>query len=131
MHTTPNLRLKTHPPRLKLLQEHDPQRPWLNLQDRRTCILCGAEFSGESIRISVRLGKAMFACPSAGCRGNLKHFVRPGNPLLEEDLWEQWMTCSIPSFASLEDEESLEAEPPAQSPEPAELRPSRCRQALR
>jgi len=77
--------------RLRLLQEYDRSRFWNDLNDRRLCLLCDAEFEGSAIRISVRQGKPVFKCPQTHCQAGLAHFVHPGNPLLNEDTWEDWM----------------------------------------
>ena len=92
--TTPSLlspRHTKHTARLRLLQEYDRSRLWKELTDRRLCLLCDAEFDGSAIRISVRQGKPVFQCPQAHCQASLPHFVHPGNPLLNEDTWEDWM----------------------------------------
>gem|GEM_PF-5832271 len=80
-----------HTLRLRLLQEYDRSRFWNDLSDRRLCLLCDAEFEGSAIRISVRQGKPVFKCPQTHCQAGLAHFVHPGNPLLNEDTWEDWM----------------------------------------
>ncbi len=97
-----NALLNTRAPRLKLLQDYDKHRSWSSLAEHRTCVLCGSEFAGESIVISVRSGKASFGCPTPDCRGSLHHFVHAGNPLLEEDIWQEWMECSTGLFAVAE-----------------------------
>ena len=80
-----------HTLRLRLLREYDRSRFWNDLSDRRLCLLCDAEFEGSAIRISVRQGKPVFKCPQTHCQAGLAHFVHPGNPLLNEDTWEDWM----------------------------------------
>lgn len=77
--------------RLRLLRHHDRTRPWSSVRDRRICMLCGSEFEGVQIRISVRAGKPVFACPEPQCRGSLPHFAAAGNPLLDECAWSDWM----------------------------------------
>jgi hypothetical protein len=54
-------------------------------------MLCGLEFEGAQIRIGVRAGKPVFRCPDTACRGSLPHFAVPGNPLLDEETWSDWM----------------------------------------
>jgi hypothetical protein len=54
-------------------------------------MLCGSEFEGVQIRIGVRAGKPVFGCPEPACRGSLPHFAGPGNPLLDEEAWSDWM----------------------------------------
>jgi len=90
--TPPNPPEQTAPAlRLRLLREYDRSRFWNDLSDRRLCLLCDAEFEGSAIRISVRQGKPVFKCPQTHCQAGLGHFVHPGNPLLNEDTWEDWM----------------------------------------
>ena len=77
--------------KLLLLQFHDPNRKWLDLNDSRVCILCGSELNGHSIRIRIERGRPAFSCPSEGCHGRLAHFAIAGNPLLNDDVWQDWM----------------------------------------
>jgi hypothetical protein len=77
--------------RLRLLRQHDTVRPWSSVRDMRVCMLCGSEFEGAQIRISVRAGKPVFSCPEPQCRGSLPHFAAAGNPLLDENAWSDWM----------------------------------------
>ena len=85
-----------HNARLHLLRENDPHRFWSALSDRRLCLLCDSEFDGASVRITVRSGKAHFQCPQPHCQAGLAHFVHPGNPLLNEDAWADWMRPMMP-----------------------------------
>ena len=80
-----------HHAKLHLLREHDPLRHWNTLADNRVCLLCGAEFTGDEIRVRARNGKPVFECPEAGCPAGLPHFVYSGNPLLSEAVWSDWM----------------------------------------
>lgn len=77
--------------RLKLLQQNDERHPWKSLSDRRVCILCGHEFTGNEVLIFAHGGKPTFQCPSPCCHGKLRHFVNPGNPLLSDEIWGDWM----------------------------------------
>ncbi len=79
------------PAKLHLLREHDKHRRWDALTDKRVCLLCGAEFTGEQIRVRARNGKPVFECPEAGCPAELPHFVYAGNPLLSDATWSDWM----------------------------------------
>jgi hypothetical protein len=88
---TPQLSTRTRATRLELLRRNDHNRPWFHLDERRICVLCGEEFAGTEIRIAARRGTAVFRCPSANCQGSLPHFVRIGNPFLDEHLWMEWM----------------------------------------
>lgn len=77
--------------KLLLLKFHDPNRKWFHLNDLRVCILCGNELDGHSIRIRIERGRPAFSCPSEGCQGRLAHFAIAGNPLLNEEVWQDWM----------------------------------------
>jgi hypothetical protein len=77
--------------RLRLLRQHDRTRTWNSARDKRVCMLCGSEFEGVQIRVSVRAGKPVFGCPEVGCRGSLPHFATCGNPLLDDAAWSDWM----------------------------------------
>jgi hypothetical protein len=81
--------------RLRLLRQHDRTRTWNSVREKRICMLCGCEFEGVQIRLSVRAGKPVFGCPEPGCRGSLPHFAACGNPLLDDEAWSDWMrpTC--------------------------------------
>ena len=81
--------------KLLLLRFHDPNRQWDNLSDTRVCILCGNELTGHSIRIKVERGRPAFLCPSNGCRGQLPHFAIAGNPLISEEVWQDWMRSPL------------------------------------
>lgn len=87
----PNLSSQKQQAKLQLLQEHDADRTWETLEDARTCLLCGSEFSGAQIRIHAKNGRPVFQCPETTCRGTLPHFVYAGNPLLSEATWLDWM----------------------------------------
>lgn len=87
----PNIPPPTHHAKLHLLREHDADRNWDSIEDKRTCLLCGSDFSGADIRVRVKKGKPVFECPGILCRGTLRHFVYAGNPLLSEATWSDWM----------------------------------------
>ncbi len=81
--------------KLLLLRFHDPSHQWENLNESRICILCGNELTGHSIRIKVQRGRPAFLCPSNGCQGKLPHFAIAGNPLISEEVWQDWMRSPI------------------------------------
>jgi hypothetical protein len=115
-----NLALSEHPtpiqihPKLSLLREYDCKRIWRNLDDRRVCLLCGHEFTGHAIRIRISHGRPQFCCPNTLCSGQLPFFASGGNPLLNENLWHDWMRDLEPATAASNTPEDLlsEAEPP-------------------
>lgn len=77
--------------KLQILRQQDTARTWRSLDDKRVCVLCGNEFRGRDIHLQVEHGHVSCQCPSNGCRGTLKHFVFPGNPLLDPRAWSDWM----------------------------------------
>lgn len=91
--------------RLRLLRQHDRNRTWNSARERRVCMLCGSEFEGVQIRVSVRAGKPVFSCPEPGCRGSLPHFATSGNPLLDEAAWLDWMRPTCNPASTVMDEE--------------------------
>lgn len=94
---TKNSIKKTHKSdsKLLLLRFHDPNRKWQNLSDSRVCILCGNELTGHSIRVKIEHGRPAFLCPSNGCQGKLPHFAIAGNPLISEEVWQDWMRSPL------------------------------------
>lgn len=76
---------------LRILRQHDTVRTWRSLDDQRVCVLCGREFQGRDIYLHTEHDQISCHCPTAGCRGQLQHFVFPGNPLLDPQVWSDWM----------------------------------------
>ncbi|MGV3532488.1 MAG: hypothetical protein ACO1QR_08965 [Chthoniobacteraceae bacterium] len=77
--------------KLNVLRRHDTERTWRSLDDQRVCLTCGNEFRGRDILIRADRGRIRCQCPTPGCRGDLKQFVLPGNPLLETAVWSDWL----------------------------------------
>lgn len=77
--------------KLHVLREHDGARNWRSLDDQRVCVLCGNEFRGRDIHIQTDHGQVSCHCPTSGCKGQIRHFVFPGNPLLDPQAWSDWM----------------------------------------
>lgn len=100
---TPASEVGSESVRLRLLRQHDRTRTWNSVREKRICMLCGSEFEGVQIRLSVREGKPVFGCPEPGCRGSLPHFAASGNPLLDEDAWSDWMRPACEPAAALGD----------------------------
>lgn len=77
--------------KLDALREGDPAHPWESLDDRRVCVLCEKSFSGRQIEASkTASGRVRLRCPSEGCTGTPREWVRPGNPLISEQAWHDW-----------------------------------------
>jgi hypothetical protein len=93
--------------RLRLLRQHDRTRTWSSAREKRVCMLCGSEFEGVQIRVSVRAGKPVFSCPEPGCRGSLPHFAACGNPLLDDAAWSDWMRPSCQPDTQADEHEHL------------------------
>lgn len=93
--------------RLRLLRQHDRTRTWDSVREKRICMLCGSEFEGVQIRLSVRGGKPVFGCPEPGCRGSLPHFAACGNPLLDDEAWSDWMRPACEPVATTLWEENV------------------------
>jgi hypothetical protein len=77
--------------KLDALRKGNPFQPWESLDDRRVCILCEKSFTGRQVDLSVTpLGRVRLRCPTEGCAGTPRVWVRPGNPLISEEVWEDW-----------------------------------------
>jgi hypothetical protein len=78
--------------KLKLLQEIDPAARWASLDDARFCILCEKTLTGRRVRVhQERSGSFTLHCPTHGCAGTHEEWIRPGSPLLAEDVWKDWL----------------------------------------
>lgn len=77
--------------KLDALRKGNPYRPWESLDDRRVCVLCEKSFTGRQVEASVGpTGRVRLKCPTEGCPGTPQLWVRPGNPLVSQDAWEDW-----------------------------------------
>jgi hypothetical protein len=77
--------------KLDALRKADPTRVWESLDDRRVCVLCEKSFSGRQVEASVgATGRVRLRCPSEGCAGTPREWVRPGKPLISEQAWQAW-----------------------------------------
>ncbi len=77
--------------KLDALRKSDPSLRWASLDDRRVCVLCERAFSGRQVDASVTpRGRVRLRCPSEGCAGTPRAWVRAGNPLVSKDLWKDW-----------------------------------------
>jgi hypothetical protein len=78
--------------KLALLRRGDPLRHWESLDDKRQCVLCECTFSGHQVRVVVgRGGHLALHCPSEDCNSTPHEWIRPGNPLLDDKVWEDWV----------------------------------------
>src|SRR5437762_1781224 len=76
--------------RLSILRSEDRFRQWGSLDDKRFCILCERTFNGRQIEISERRGRFTLHCPTVGCNSTPRHWVRPGNPLVSDKVYQDW-----------------------------------------
>jgi hypothetical protein len=76
--------------RLALLQEHDRLRKWEDINEIRTCMCCDRKLTGRLIQIWSDSNRIWFVCPTSGCTGRLSDFARAGDPLFDDEVWEDW-----------------------------------------
>ncbi len=94
--------------KLRLLRAATPGREWRSLAEKRHCILCERDFTGNEVRLARgRRGVARLACPTPGCIATPAEWVHPGNPLLSEEAWRDWVRL----LDSLCDEEGASRRP--------------------
>lgn len=79
--------------KLKMLQYYDSAHAWSSLDDERVCVLCGNEFRGRDVELIEEDEQPLCKCPTPGCAGDHRHFVLPGNPLLDDTAWSDWMSA--------------------------------------
>lgn len=78
--------------KLLLLQASDAWRPWTSLQDQRRCIICDQTFSGRKVSVSFdRRGRPALHCPTPGCPSSPRAWLHPGDPLTDDEAWEDWL----------------------------------------
>jgi len=64
--------------RLRLLQIHDANTQWWNLDEIRFCRVCLKPIVGKDIRITLDdQERPHFACPTPGCHGTLPDWELP------------------------------------------------------
>ena len=82
----------SHEQKLFLLRRCDCWRKWTSLDDKRHCVLCDRIFSGRNVRITFdKTGRATAHCPTRGCTSTCREWLYPGDPLLDERAWEDWL----------------------------------------
>lgn len=100
----------------RLLRAAPGFRPWGSLDEYRQCVLCERTFSGREVRLERdALGLFQIRCPSPGCTSSPSQWIHPGNPLVSEDAWKDW----IKLLDSLCEEPAGKADQPAIAPTPA------------
>ena len=78
--------------KLELLQKAHPERGWTSLDSRCMCILCERTFSGHEVRmVETATGEYRLLCPTRGCNSTPDEWVHPGNPLLSDEAWQDWL----------------------------------------
>jgi len=75
--------------KLQLLQE---ERAWTSLDETRQCVLCEQTFTGHQVRVLWdHSGTPHLRCPTPGCPASPAQWIHPGNPLISEDAWRDWV----------------------------------------
>ena len=75
--------------KLQLLQS---ERGWASLEETRQCVLCEKTFSGRQVRVRRdRSGTSHLCCPTPRCPSTPAQWVHPGNPLISEEAWRDWV----------------------------------------
>ena len=92
--------------RLSLLNEAQPDRPWLSCAEKRRCVACERVFRGSAlIARSLRRLENRLACPKCGSGPAL--WVRLGNPYTDDRVWAEW-ECAL-THAAADPEDDLAA----------------------
>ena len=74
---------------LALLNEAQPDRPWRSCAEKRRCVACETVFRGSEVVVrGSRPRASRLACPKCGSAPAL--WVRLGNPLIDEEVWNDW-----------------------------------------
>lgn len=77
--------------KLDLLRKLDHAHAWESLDEKRCCILCERTFSGRQVLVAeTRRGRTQLSCPTPGCVGTPREWVRRGNPLISGEAWNDW-----------------------------------------
>lgn len=89
--------------RLKLLNLSQPNQPWESCAEKRLCIVCDRTFRGSSATVRGTGGSPRLSCPS--CGSGPEFWVRPGNPLIDVEIWADWERAIEQSAAEDPEEE--------------------------
>jgi hypothetical protein len=75
--------------RLQLLNNAQPGQPWASCAEKRQCIMCETVFRGNDVTVrQIDRARVQLACPSCGSAPQF--WVRVGNPLLNDQVWQDW-----------------------------------------
>jgi hypothetical protein len=86
--------------RLHILNGTQPRHPWKTVKEKRHCIACQRSFSGRQVIVRwVRCGVTHLKCPTPHCESRPHHWVRTGNPLVNESVWLDWELAMAAAFA--------------------------------
>lgn len=78
--------------KLAALRASDLHRFWQSLDDERQCILCERTFRGRQVRVlNDGHGKVRLHCPTEDCPATPREWVAPGDPLLDDEAWRDWL----------------------------------------
>lgn len=78
--------------RLRLLQRATVSGTWKSLDDLCTCLLCERSFAGGKALFRVTSGGDVeILCPTIGCSGTAGEWIHPGDALLSEKAWDDWV----------------------------------------
>ena len=68
------------------------EHAWKSLDETRRCILCEETFTGHQVRVLWdHSGTPHLRCPTMGCPASPAQWIHPGNPLVSEDAWRDWV----------------------------------------
>ena len=75
--------------KLQLLQA---ERAWESLDETRQCVLCEQTFTGRQVHVLWdHCGTPHLRCPTTGCPATPAQWIHPGNPLISEEAWRDWV----------------------------------------
>gem|GEM_PF-6507426 len=62
------------------------------MDECRHCVICEQTFSGRDVRLE-RDGLGLFQvrCATPGCTSTPAQWVHPGNPLVSDEAWKDWV----------------------------------------
>ncbi|CAN5434424.1 hypothetical protein BH18VER1_BH18VER1_08430 [soil metagenome] len=87
----PVKKILTSEDKLDALRKSQPSLAWKSLDDQRVCILCDRTFTGRHVDATVTpMGRVRLRCPSERCAGTPRVWVRAGNPLVLEEVLQDW-----------------------------------------
>ena len=75
----------------RLLQAAAGGRSWSSLDETRHCVLCERTFSGREVGLERNPRGLQLRCPTPGCPSTPAQWIHPGNPLISEEAWRDWV----------------------------------------